>query len=82
MAARADVSRIAGSLPEVVTRGRNHWQVKGKSFVWERPLRPKDIEELGDSAPEPPILAAWVPDKLAKDALVRSAPEAQYFGAM
>lgn len=70
-----DVVRIASGLPEVETAGRHDWKVKGKSFSWERPLRKRDLEELGDTAPEPPILAVWVPDKLAKDAMVRASPD-------
>jgi len=75
MATWDDVTRIAAELPEVEIRGRHDWQVKGKSFAWERPLRKRDLEELGDTAPEPPILAVWVPDKLAKDAMVKAEPE-------
>lgn len=70
-----DVARTASALPEMETSGRHHWKVKGKSFAWERPLRKRDLEELGDSAPEPPILAVWVPDKLAKDAMVQADPD-------
>lgn len=71
MATWDDVARLAGSLPEVETRGRD-WRVKGKSFAWDRPLRKADLAELGDRAPEPPILAVWVTDEMEKQALVTS----------
>ncbi len=73
MATWDDVARAAARLPEVEVRGHS-WSVRRKSFAWERPLRKGDLEELGEAAPEPPILAAWVEDKLAKEALIASAP--------
>jgi hypothetical protein len=68
-----DVARIALGLPETAegtTRGQRQWQVKGKGFVWERPLRKADFEALGDSAPEGHILGAWVEHLGAKEALL------------
>lgn len=44
--------------------------MKGKGFVWERPLRRGDFEALGDSAPEGDILGAWVEHLGAKEALL------------
>lgn len=73
MATWDDVERIALELPETsegASRGLRQWQVKGKGFVWERPLRRKDIEALGDQAPEGPILGAWVEHLGAKEALL------------
>lgn len=68
-----DVARIALELPETAegtSRGQRQWQVKGKGFVWERPLRKADYEALGDSAPEGDILGAWVEHMGAKQALL------------
>jgi hypothetical protein len=39
-------------------------------FVWERPLRPKEVEALGGAAPEGPIVAARVEHLGAKEALL------------
>jgi hypothetical protein len=73
MATWEDVSRIALSLPETseeVKRDRRAWLVKGKFFVWERPLRRSDRAALGDRAPEGPILGARVEHLVAKEALL------------
>ena len=63
MAGWEDVRRIALSLPEAserLSRGLAWWEVRGKGFVWERPLRRADHEALGDDAPDGPILGARV----------------------
>lgn len=73
MATWEDVARIALELPETAegtSRGLRQWQVKGKGFVWERPLRRADFEALGDDAPDGPILGAWVEHLGAKEALL------------
>jgi hypothetical protein len=73
MATWEDVSRIALSLPETseeIKRDRRAWLVKGKFFVWERPLRRSDRAALGDRAPEGPILGARVEHLVAKEALL------------
>lgn len=73
MATWDDVARIALDLPETAegtSRDLRQWQVKGKGFVWERPLRRKDFEALGDAAPGGPILGAWVEHLGAKEALL------------
>ena len=78
MATWADVRRIALSLPEtdeVSSRGTAHWRVKGKGFVWERPLRRADYEALGDAAPDGPILGARVTDLGVKEALLGDDPD-------
>lgn len=77
MATWDDVREIAESLPETSegsTRGSLAWQVKGKTIVWERPLRRADYEALGDAAPEGPILGAWVADLGVKEALITDDP--------
>ncbi len=73
MASWADVERLALALPETAegsSRGLRQWRVKGKAFVWDRPLRDKELEALGELAPEGPILAVWVEDLGAKEALL------------
>jgi hypothetical protein len=72
-----DVSRIALALPEVserISRDLRQWRVNDKLFVWERPLRPKEIEALGSSAPDGPILGARVEHVGAKEALLADDP--------
>ena len=49
--------------------------MKGKLFVWERPLRKSDRDALGDAAPEGPIMAARVEHEIAKQALLADDPE-------
>ena len=72
-----DVRRIAISLPETgerESRGQAHWEVKGKLFVWERPLRQSDLKALGPDAPSGPILGARVEHLGAKEALLADDP--------
>jgi hypothetical protein len=79
MATWEDVRRIALALPDAEeqpsARGRAFWQVKGKSFAWERPLRETELKALGDTAPDGPILGAWVEHQLAKEALLGDNPQ-------
>ena len=78
MAGWEDVRRIALGLPETTegtTRGNAFWRVKDKGFVWERPLRKSDLEALGDSAPDGPILGVRVENLIAKEALLQSDPD-------
>ncbi len=73
MASWDDVRQIALALPETnerVSRDLRQWRVKDKLFVWERPLRPLDLEALGDEAPDGPILGACVEHLGAKEALL------------
>jgi len=73
----ADVRRIALALPETserVSREHRQWRVREKLFVWERPLRQKEIQALGDDAPEGPILGARVEHIGAKAALRAADP--------
>jgi hypothetical protein len=69
-----DVARIALALPETTEEqawGTRHWKVRGKGFVWERPLRKSDLEALGDGAPDGPILGARVEHLIAKEAMLQ-----------
>lgn len=68
-----DVRRLALALPDTserVSRGQLRWEVRGRLFVWERPLRDSDLRALGSRAPEGPILGARVEHLGAKEALV------------
>ncbi len=72
-----DVSRIALGLPqarEEVKREQRRWLVKDKLFVWERPLRAKEIALLEDDIHEGSILGARVEHLGAKEALLTEDP--------
>lgn len=79
MATWNDVIQIVTGLPAVEqpgpAGGGRGWRVRGKLFAWERPLRQKDLTELGDAAPSDPPLAAYVPDLGEKEALLASQPD-------
>jgi hypothetical protein len=78
MATWDDVRRIAGALPEVTESDGPQWRVRDKLFLWQRPLRTRDLEELGDAAPRGAILGARVPDEGAKLALVADDPDVYF----
>jgi hypothetical protein len=81
MASWDDVRRLALALPETserLSRERPQWRVKDKLFVWERPLRGKEVEELGDAAPDGPILGARVEHLGAKEALLADDPSVYF----
>jgi hypothetical protein len=76
-----EVSAVALGLPEAaeqVRHGQRRWTVRERVFVWERPLRPKEIAALGERAPDGPILGARVEHLGAKEALLAEDP-AVYF---
>ena len=76
-----DVASVCLALPEtteVSSRGARQWRVKDKLFVWERPLRRKDLEELGDTAPSGVVLGARVPDEGARAALIADQPDVYF----
>ncbi len=81
MATWDDVARICLALPgtaESTSYGGRSWKVADKAFVWERPLRRRDLEELGAAAPLGPVLGARVPDEGAKQALLAEEPEVYF----
>jgi len=81
MATWDDVRRIALALPESserVSRGLAQWRVKDKLFVWERPLRRREIDSLGGAAPDGPIVAARVEHLGAKEALLADDPDVYF----
>ncbi|HET7516079.1 MAG TPA: MmcQ/YjbR family DNA-binding protein, partial [Actinomycetes bacterium] len=77
MATWDDVRRLALALPQTAERvsrdGLLAWDVRDKTFAWERPLRRGDLQALGGTAPKGPVLAARVPDLGAKEALLAEA---------
>jgi hypothetical protein len=78
MASWDDVRRIALALPETHEQpSREHatWRVRGKLFVWERPLHASDLRALGGSAPQGPILGARVEHLGAKEAVIADDPD-------
>jgi hypothetical protein len=80
MATRRDLEEIALALPEVVEEpafGNRAWKVRKKLVVWERPLRAKEIEALGEAAPaaRATVVGVRVPDEEAKTALLQSEPQ-------
>ena len=74
-----DVRRLALALPETAERashgGAPAWTVRGKAFVWDRPLGKKDLAELGDAAPDGPVLGVHVADEGVKRALIADRPQ-------
>ncbi len=77
MATWDDVRRLALALADTVESERT-WRVRGKLIAWERPLRPKDLEALGDSAWDGEILAARTGDVGDKEALLAGDPEVYF----
>lgn len=75
MATLDDVRRIALGLPDVV-EGDDPlgWSVRDKAIAWERPLRPKDLAELGLERQERTVLCVRCPQQ-QKAELVASEPE-------
>ena len=82
MATWDDVARACLALPETTEQpsyGKaRSWRVKDKAFVWERPLRQKDLAELGAAAPPGAVLGAYVPDEGAKAALIAEEPDVYF----
>lgn len=79
MATWDDVARLALALPKTTENlSRAQWRVSDKAFLFERPLRAADHAALQAGAPDDPILCAYVPDLVAKEALLADDP-AVYF---
>ena len=79
MATWDDVAAVCCGLPGTTelrsASGRRRWQVRGKTYLRERPLHRKDLGELGDAAPTGPVLVAAVADEGVKAALLADEPE-------
>ncbi len=69
-----EVRRLALAMPESTEPTPRDWRVRGKGFLWERPLRRGDLDALGADAPDGPILAARTADEGVKWALIESSP--------
>lgn len=72
-----DVRCIALALPEAeesTSYGDLAWKVRRRPFVWERPLRKSDLEQLGEGTPIGPVLGVRVTDLDAKQALLAAEP--------
>ena len=73
-----DVTELALRLPETTygtdKSGYLKWEVRNKYYAWERPLRKRDLEDLGDAAPDGPILGVKVADLNEKRGLIGSNP--------
>jgi len=78
MATWDDVRREIAALPETAEGEDRGWSVGTKPLAWDRPLRAKDREALGSSAPDGPILCARVPGLEAKDELIARLPEVYF----
>jgi len=77
MATWDDVRRLALALPET-SEVDLAWNVKGKGFAWERPLRKKDLADLGAAAPDGPILCVRTPGVGAKETLLADSPHVYF----
>jgi hypothetical protein len=87
MATLDDVRALALALPEAAestSYGAVAWKVRGKTFVWERPLRRRDVadlEALGAPVPDGELVGVRVPapDKEAVLATVPAAFDIPHF---
>lgn len=72
MASWAQVSKAALALP-LVEEADRQWRVKGKLMAWERPLRKRDVEEVGDQGE---VIGFRTSGLDAKEAYLAEEPEA------
>ncbi|MGY2004981.1 MmcQ/YjbR family DNA-binding protein [Blastococcus sp. SYSU DS1024] len=81
MATWEDVRRLVAALPDTDEHpsygGQPSWRVRGKGFVWARPLREAERAALGTAAPDEdePVLGVRVPDEGVQTALLAAAPD-------
>ena len=74
MATWEDVERVAAVLPDTTLKAPRQWTVHRRLFVWERPLRARDLAELADDAPDDAPVAFHVSDDGEKQALLADDP--------
>jgi hypothetical protein len=71
------VRRAALALPEVTEKGEPgglSWAVRGKTFLWERPLRKGEVLALGGAMRDAPVLGSRTADEGVKRALIADDP--------
>ena len=73
MATWDDVNRLVMAMPGTEQIREREWRAGARSSVFERPLRARDLAEIGDQAG--PILGARVADEGEKLALIESDPD-------
>lgn len=78
MATWATLRSLTRALPELEEQNPRDWRIRGRMVVWERPLRPADLQALGDSAPTGDVIAVRVADEGVKQALVTDDPEVYF----
>ena len=75
MATWDDVCRFASQLPGAeasTTYRRPCFKVDGRSFVNQRPLSQRDLQHLGDAAPQGELVLVRVEHELAKQAVIQN----------
>lgn len=76
-----DVRGIAMALPGASERAGGtgaQWRVGERLFVWERPLRPRELEAFEGPPPAGTILGVRVEHLLAKEALLGQAGDVYF----
>ena len=73
MATWDDVGAAALALPAVTGNGRS-WDVRGKGFVWERPLGKADTKAMGEAMRDAPVVGLRTADEGVKQALIADDP--------
>jgi hypothetical protein len=72
MATWEDVRRLALALPETAEEssrdGRLAWSVRGKTFAWERPLRPADCRGYRSRCGSADRITSWPPKRSSSGA--------------